>query len=244
MKRVSLGIGGMQAARKHHSWSPGRGRGPLDYGAATHNKTEKSWTGWRRLSCPWILQTMYGIGWSLFDWHARHLVAHGGPAGPQAPALLYMPAYIYTLRPCMWPAVRAEMPGPPCTCIPRRRGCQARRLVRRPEHKDGVSRTGHPSISCCVWLQIAVARRSEWPLMLQLFYCTYGRKAPAASMCSVLGAPWPGMELLTEPDTQLVPYGSRPSHLLGRSGLQLRSTMELLPGLGKLAVDGARRLGA
>lgn len=54
----------------------------------------------------------------------------------------------------------------------------------------------------------------------------------------------PGMELLTEPDTQLVPYGSRPSHLLGRSGLQLRSTMELLPGLGKLAVDGARRLGA
>ncbi|KAL6887648.1 hypothetical protein HDV57DRAFT_489320 [Trichoderma longibrachiatum] len=49
MKRVSLGIGGMQAARKHHSWSPGRGRGPLDYGTATHNRTEKSWTGWRRL---------------------------------------------------------------------------------------------------------------------------------------------------------------------------------------------------
>lgn len=55
--------------------------------------------------------------------------------------------------------------------------------------------------------------------------------------------PWCSLAAANGPraDTQLVPYGSRPSHLLG---LQLRSTMELLPGHGNWAIDGFRRLGA
>lgn len=123
MKRVSLGIGGMQAARKHHSWSPGRGRGPLDYGTATHNRTEKSWTGWRRLlahgSCKYgSLFSSLVLVWRLADQPGHALYVRRQCTASDGVCLIGMPGTSSHMA-----GQQAPKLPPFCTCLPTSTRC-------------------------------------------------------------------------------------------------------------------------
>ncbi|KAL6877029.1 hypothetical protein J3F83DRAFT_727874 [Trichoderma novae-zelandiae] len=195
----------LAACRLPGSVTPGPPDARSDYGAATHDKTEKSWTGWRRLSahgdcygalllCPhgdWLghvrIQCTASDGVCLIGMPgtSSHM------AGQQLPKL---PSFCTCCgRACgqlfaqnAWPALYSRTQS-----LPGSYGAQARR-------------TGHPSISCCgVWLQSCRCTEERMP---SVWSCAHLRDAARAPP---LVLPW---QLLTEPDTQLVPYGSPPSH--------------------------------
>lgn len=79
-ERVSLRIGGMQAARKHHSWSPGRGRGPLITEQPRIIKRRRAGldgdASLAHGACYGsLLLCLYGdwlTGWAMYEYNVRH----------------------------------------------------------------------------------------------------------------------------------------------------------------------------